>query len=103
LWEKIRNGDSSISIIDVREARDFRQGHIPNARLLPLPSILAEPAEIPQDGQVVFVCRSGRRSARAAYVLQKKGFANISVLQGGILGWEAAGLLEAVEDFTSES
>ena len=47
--------------------------------------------------RLVLVCRSGRRSMRAAELLQAKGYTNVLILQGGMLAWEAAGLLEAME------
>jgi SulP family sulfate permease len=46
---------------------------------------------------VIVVCRGGRRRARAAALLCGSGNANIAVLEGGMLAWEAAGLLEAIE------
>ncbi len=96
LWKKMRNGDTRPHVIDVREPREFRQGHIPEAELVPLPEILSNTAGLPA-GEIVLVCRSGRRSARAAYALQKRGFEQVRVLKGGILAWETAELLEAIE------
>jgi len=64
---------------------------------LPLPKILQETVKFPNDCQIVFVCRTGRRSRRAAYTLQQMGIMNVVILKGGLLAWEAAGLLEAVE------
>lgn len=100
LHQKLQNGDTpSLLVIDVREPREFKQGHIPQAQLIPLPKLLSETSDfpVPPDHEIVLVCRSGRRSVRAAHVLQNKGFHKVYVLQGGILGWETAGLLEAVE------
>lgn len=84
-------------IIDVREPREFKSGHIPQAQLLPLPKILTNGFDLPQEKEIVLICSSGRRSARAAQVLQNKGYQQVMILQGGILAWEAAGLLQAVE------
>ena len=70
---------------------------MPQAELLPLSKILAESSTLPEDDEIVLVCRSGRRSFRAAFVLQQVGYQNVRILQGGILAWEAAGLLEATE------
>jgi rhodanese-related sulfurtransferase len=50
-----------------------------------------------QDNEMVVVCRGGRRSTRATYFLQNKGYKNVRVLRGGMLAWEQAGLLEAVD------
>ncbi len=97
LWHRLMRSDAPPLVIDVREPREFKQGHIPQAQLIPLPKLLSEKPTLPSDREVVFVCRSGRRSQRAAYMLQGQTQANIRVLQGGVLAWEAAKLLEAVE------
>ncbi|HMQ31915.1 MAG TPA: rhodanese-like domain-containing protein, partial [Chloroflexaceae bacterium] len=96
LWEELR-GAAPPLVVDVREPREFRQGHIAEARLLPLGEILAGPVELPRDRPVVLVCRSGRRSARAAAVLAPQGYDNLRILAGGMLAWEGQNLLEAVE------
>jgi SulP family sulfate permease len=96
LWQQLHDGQKPV-VIDVREPREFGLGHIPQARSMPLPELLAEGADVPQDENVVLVCRGGRRSVRAAYVLQNKGFENIKVLRGGMLAWENEKLLEAVD------
>ena len=104
LWRKMRGPNEAKSplVLDVREPREFKQGHIPNAQLAPLPTILSENVKLPNDRQIVLVCRSGRRSKRAAYALQKIGCMNVAILHGGMVGWEAADLLEAVDDISHE-
>ena len=96
LWRKLEE-DSELCIIDVREPTEFQRGHIQGAELIPLPDILAEPSLIPKNKLVVLNCRSGRRSTRVAYELVQKGYNNLEVLEGGILAWEAAMLLEAYD------
>jgi SulP family sulfate permease len=97
LWQRLCNGQTPPMVIDVREPREFKRGHIPEARLIPLPQMLSDPPDLPDDREVVFVCRGGRRSTRVTYTLQRKGYQNVRVLRGGMLAWEAAGLLEAFE------
>ncbi|MCA9972403.1 MAG: STAS domain-containing protein [Anaerolineales bacterium] len=99
LWQQLRNGQGTPRplVLDVREPREFRQGHIPDAELLPLPRLMAANADLPADRPIVLVCRGGRRSRRAAYVLQRSGRSNVAALRGGMLAWEAAGLLEAID------
>jgi len=98
LWQMLHNGQNQPQIIDVREPREYQQNHIPQATLNPLPYLLAHPETVPANGQkMVFVCRSGRRSRRVAQLLQNQGYQNIVILQGGMLAWESAGLLEAVD------
>ena len=98
LWQQLHNGPVTVPlVIDVREPREFKRGHIPQAQLVPLPKILADKSTLPADREIVVVCRGGRRSTRATYMLQNEGYQNVRVLRGGMLAWEAAGLLEAVE------
>lgn len=96
IWQQLR-GSTPPCIIDVREPREFQQGHIPVAQLIPLPALLAADPALPRDRTLVLVCRGGRRSARAAHALRNQGYQNVVVLRGGMLAWGAAGLLEAVE------
>jgi sulfate permease, SulP family len=97
LWQRLRNGQARPLLIDVREPREFHRGHIPQAELIPLPELLTDTAHLPREQPIVLICRSGRRSQRAAHLLHGRGFANVLILEGGMLAWEAAGLLEAVE------
>ncbi|MFQ5343789.1 MAG: SulP family inorganic anion transporter, partial [Anaerolineae bacterium] len=96
LWQQI-HGTTPPLVIDVREPREFKRGHIIEARLIPLPTLLSDTSELPDGRPVVLVCRSGRRSSRAASALNDRGYDNVVILRGGMLAWEAAGLLEAIE------
>ena len=99
LWEEI-HGPLPPLVIDVREPREAGQGHVPEARIVPLFDLLTQtpsPSVIPHDRLVVFVCRGGRRSTRAAHAFLMQGYQNVRVLEGGMLAWETAGLLEAID------
>ncbi|MBU1660171.1 MAG: STAS domain-containing protein [Chloroflexi bacterium] len=96
LWDELHSADPPL-VVDVREPREFKRGHIPQAESIPLFELLSASSQIPHDRPVVFVCRSGRRSTRATYLLTNQGYTNTRVLRGGILAWETAGLLEAVD------
>jgi SulP family sulfate permease len=100
LWQQLRSSNPP-HIVDVREAREFRQSHIPQAQLLPLSTLLGKASELPHDRPLVFVCRGGRRSTRAAFLVQNRGYGDVAVLQGGMLAWEAANLLAAVDEVGS--
>ena len=97
LWRQLTDGDPRPTVIDVREPREFHRGHIPEARPVPLATILSDSVRLPNDRRIVLVCQSGRRSQRAAYALHRLGIMDVAVLQGGMRAWEAANLLEAVE------
>jgi rhodanese-related sulfurtransferase len=79
-------------LVDVREPHEIAAEAFPDAIDLPLSSF--EPGAIPDPNgkQVVFACRSGRRSVTASLAAQEQGFPYDSHLAGGILGWKAAGL-----------
>jgi sulfate permease, SulP family len=98
LWQQIHNSESKPKpyIVDVREPREFRRNHIIEANSIPLSKILAVDVKLPNDKPIVLVCRTGRRSRRAAYALQGIGCMNVFILEGGMIAWEATGLLEAV-------
>ena len=102
LWQQLNSTPTSAApgaeahtplIVDVREPREFQQGHIAEAQSVPLAALLTEKTNFPADGQIVLVCLSGRRSRRAAAALQSVGCTNVAVLKGGMQAWEAAGLL----------
>jgi rhodanese-related sulfurtransferase len=79
-------------LVDVREPNETEIERFPGAALVPLSAF--DPAEIPEpEGrEIVFACRSGRRSVTASLAAQERGFAYDSHLAGGILAWKAAGL-----------
>jgi SulP family sulfate permease len=96
LWEQMHTPVPPL-IYDVREPREYQRAHIPQSRLLPLPQVLTEAVALPRNQRIVLACRSGRRSLRAAQALAQQGYTNVAVLEGGLMAWEAAGLLEAVD------
>jgi SulP family sulfate permease len=96
LWIELHKEHPPL-IVDVREPREYKAGHIPVALSIPLPKLLNDSPQIYRDEQVIFVCRSGRRSTRIAGTLIDQGYEKIKVLRGGMLSWEAANLLEAVD------
>lgn len=95
LWSELRDG-RPLRVIDVRELGEYRRSHIAQAEQLPLGQILAGTDGLTDDRPLVLVCRSSRRSVRAAAVLHACGLRNLRVLEGGMNGWETANLLTAV-------
>lgn len=75
-------------IVDVRYEEEFEDGHIPEAILLPLPSLrqLAD-RTLDRTGKYIAVCRSGKRSAVAAFLLKQRGYEVVS-MKAGMTGWE---------------
>jgi rhodanese-related sulfurtransferase len=81
-------------VVDVRAAADFEKGHIPGAKSLPLAEVKPEHKLLAaaKSRPVVLVCKSGQSAAPAADRLRKAGFERVFVLDGGIDGWQQAGL-----------
>ena len=77
-------------LLDVREPGEWEAGHAPGARHIPLGEVGARTAEIPRDGTVYVICRSGVRSARAAQALIGAGWQALNVTDG-MHGWAAVG------------
>jgi rhodanese-related sulfurtransferase len=85
-------------LLDVRETDEWVAGHAPDAHHLPMAELPARIAEVPNDGDVVVVCRSGRRSGQVVSYLISRGFDNVRNLVGGMQDWSAAGRPLTSED-----
>jgi rhodanese-related sulfurtransferase len=79
-------------LVDVREPNETMVESYPDAVVVPLSSF--DPASIPdpQGKEVVFACRSGKRSVTASLAAQERGFHYDAHLAGGIIAWKEAGL-----------
>lgn len=84
--------DAGAFILDVREPDEWNDSHIPGATLIPLGELAARANEVPQDQEIVVVCRSGNRSAQGRDILLSAGFENVTSMAGGINQWKSAGL-----------
>lgn len=74
--------------IDVRYAEEIEEGHIPGAIHLPLSDLRHRAKEIlDQNTKYITVCRSGKRSAVAAFLLKQRGYNAVSMKEG-MSGWE---------------
>ena len=78
-------------LLDVREPDEWEAGHAPGAHHLPMMEIPARMAEVPTDGEVVVVCRSGGRSGQVVSYLMGNGWDNVRNLDGGMRSWAASG------------
>ncbi|WP_432137013.1 MULTISPECIES: rhodanese-like domain-containing protein [unclassified Streptomyces] len=80
-------------LLDVRTPGEFRTAHIPGSYNVPLDTLREHRDEIRHhlDEEVVLICRSGARAARAERALAEAGLPNLRILDGGVMAWEAAG------------
>jgi hydroxyacylglutathione hydrolase len=84
--------DDAIELLDVREAEERDEGHIPGSRHLPYRTArAAAEAGLFNGRPVVTICESGARAAVAASVLQAAGVDARPVLDGGIPDWRTRG------------
>jgi rhodanese-related sulfurtransferase len=86
--------NNNATVIDVRTAQEFSEGHIPNAVNADVndPEAFERYLEtLDKDNMYLVYCRSGNRSATAMQLMQDKGFTNIVNLSGGIQDWQKSG------------
>jgi len=79
-------------LVDVREPNETALERYPGAVIVPLSAFDPDAIPDPQGKEVVFACRSGRRSITASVAAQDAGFPYKSHLAGGIIAWKQAGL-----------
>jgi rhodanese-related sulfurtransferase len=87
------DGPSTFALIDVREAGEFNSSHIPGASLIPRRQLELQAREaVPFAGTPVIVCDDdGRRARLAAATLERMGYRDVAVLEGGINRWVTDG------------
>lgn len=78
-------------LIDVRSPNEFKAGHLPKAKNIPLGDLNNKLESIPKDKPVILVCWSGSRSASATRSLLKAGYENVLNLKGGTMRWQMQG------------
>ena len=81
-------------ILDVREQKEYSQGHIVDSVHIPLTTFKKRISEMEKhrDKPVIVACRSGSRSGAACSQLKKQKFDQVYNLGGGILSWQGANL-----------
>jgi len=86
-----QRADANVQFVDVREPNEWRAGHMPGSTHIPLGDLAFRIGELDPARPVVVVCASGVRSYTAADLLMRKGFADASSLEGGLMAWYQAG------------
>jgi len=80
-------------LVDVRRPEEYRRGHIPGARLLPVNELVQSMDRLPADKTLIFYCHSGGRSMAAAVMAAEEDDARpIFNLHGGMLAWDGGRL-----------
>lgn len=107
LWPRLRRGSrishtvattminkGKAAIIDIRDQKEYRAGHLLNAIHVPYDSLEERIPRIEKlkSQPVIVVCEDGKRSRAAADMLRKSGFAQVFSLDGGMTGWKTNSL-----------
>jgi rhodanese-related sulfurtransferase len=81
-------------VLDVRDAAEYKSGHITNARHLPEGEVDSRMKELEKikSKPIIVTCGRGNRSLNVANRLRKLGFAEVFSLRGGIAGWQQANM-----------
>lgn len=93
--KKLVEARTPITIIDLDERTDFKKGHIPNARNIPVDEMSSRvPREIPKETRVILYCRckGGSAAVDAKAGLKEMGYTQVSVLKGGLDSWQSLGM-----------
>lgn len=87
--DELNSKRNQVRIIDVRRPDEWvgEFGHIPEAELYTLETLPDRIDELPKDETLVFVCRSGNRSAHAAAFAKENGFTSVYNMRGGMIEW----------------
>lgn len=89
--ELARRRESGAPLVDVRQPDEWEEFRAPGAVLVPLGELPERLGEVPTDGTVYVICKSGGRSAKAVELLRAQGIDAVNVA-GGSLAWREAGL-----------
>ncbi len=82
------------AVVDVREPGEFKGGHIPNARNIPLGQLEEKVKDLEKlkAKPVLLTCASGNRTLTAYATLRKAGFEQLYALAGGMGAWQQANM-----------
>jgi rhodanese-related sulfurtransferase len=82
------------TILDVRDGAEYASGHLPDAKNIPLAELGTRIGELDKmkNRTIVVVCQKGNRAFGAAKVLERAGFEQVVVLEGGQAAWQTAGM-----------
>ena len=75
------------AVIDIRDAQNYNNNHIPNARNIKLESLIARPSEFLNKEDTYYVyCTYGKKSFHVCQILNSLGYKTISI-HGGYESW----------------
>ena len=79
-------------LVDVRTPGEYAEGHLPEALNIDVngEGFIEKMAKVRKNKNVLLYCRSGKRSARAASILDSLGYTKVYNLEGGYIAWDEA-------------
>lgn len=79
------------TVLDVRDANDYSQGHIVNSMNIPYAALARRIDELDKykEKPLVIACKMGQQSGAAGTMLRKAGFQNVARLRGGLTEWRS--------------
>lgn len=89
--KKLLAENPRVVVIDVRQAGEFRGGHLANARHVPVGLMAQKAQRMDKDATYLVYCLHGSRSSRAASAMTRAGIKDVYKLQGGVGAWQRAG------------
>jgi hydroxyacylglutathione hydrolase len=90
LAQRLRGANAPL-LLDVRQATEYADGHVPGAVHLFAGDLQDRLADLPRDRAIVAMCASGYRSSVASSLLRSAGFTDVTWVSHGFPAWEARG------------
>ena len=84
--------ERDLMVLDVREPVEWAEGHVADARHIPMRQVAERLGELPRDRRIAITCAGGVRSSLVASMLLSRGFTDLVNVWGGMTGWVQAGL-----------
>ena len=87
--QEVLENASQLTLIDVRETSEYvgELGHVKGTQLVVLSTLPQQINTLPQNKPIIFICRSGGRSAQATAFAKSNGFKDVYNMKGGMLLW----------------
>ena len=79
--------DKSKQFLDVRTPGEYNGRHIKQFKNIPLNTLNAQLGNFDKSKEVVVICQSGMRSAKAANMMKKSGYEKVTNVKGGMSAW----------------
>jgi hydroxyacylglutathione hydrolase len=90
LRERLQGGDPLL-VLDVRQAHEWRTGHLPQATWQEAGEVRKGNPDLPRECVIATHCGHGERAATALSLLEQRGYTDLALVTGGMEEWRAAG------------